>query len=251
VSSECDSPNIGFSGIPSLLGERSDFVRWIPPGPLGCFSHRGCTLWDPESSSHRSFTQSFTILVTNYVIYYTSCLVSHALPSCALASGCYRPRDHECANITCMRAHSLKKHEIHLATRNAGEYADDKEEVTVSLVIRLRRNGSGGEGDWEIVTAQMAGASSREGMGLQGGDGAPGRRGTPGASSREARSSREAMGLQRGEGLQGRRSPERRGAPGRRWGSREARSGTDTPPKSRRPSGIAKGSRCNTAGSRV
>ena len=97
-----------------------------------------------------------------------------------------------------MRAHSLKKHEIHLGTHKAGEYAGDKEEVTVSHVIRLRRNGSGGEGDWEMVTAQMAGASSREGMGLQGGDGAPGRRGTPGASSREARSSREAMGLQRG-----------------------------------------------------
>ena len=50
-----------------------------------------------------------------------------------------------------------------------------------------------------LVTAQMAGASSREGMGLHGGDGAPGRRGAPGAQeSREARSSREAMGLQRG-----------------------------------------------------
>ena len=62
--------------------------------------------------TYGSFTQSFTILVTNYFIYYTSRLVSHALPSCALASSCYRPRDHECANITCMRAHSLKKHEI-------------------------------------------------------------------------------------------------------------------------------------------
>ena len=138
------------------------------------------------------------MLVTNYFIYYTSCLVSHALPSCALASGCYRPRDHECANITCMRAHSLKKHEIQLATRKAGEYADDKEEVTVSLVIRLRRNGSGGEGDWEMVTAQMTAASSG-GEELQGGDGAPERRGASGAQeSREARSSREAMGLQRG-----------------------------------------------------
>ena len=93
------------------------------------------------------------------------------------------------------------EHEIQLATHKAGEYANDKEEVTGFLFIRLRRNGSGGEGHWEmvvLVTAQMAGASSREGMGLQGGDGAPGRRGTPGASSREARSSREAMGLQRG-----------------------------------------------------
>ena len=93
------------------------------------------------------------------------------------------------------------EHEIQLATHKAGEYANDKEEVTGFLFIRLRRNGSGGEGDWKmvvLVTAQMAGASSREGMGLQGGDGAPGRRGTPGASSREARSSREAMGFQRG-----------------------------------------------------
>ena len=238
MSSECDSPNIGFSGIPSLLGERSDFVRWIPPGPLGCFSHRGCTLWDPESSSHRSFTQSFTILVTNYVIYYTSCLVSHALPSCALASGCYRPRDHECANITCMRAHSLEKHEIQLATRKAGEYADDKEEVTQRLFIRLRRRGSGGEGDWEmvivLVTAKMAGAGSREGMGLHEGDTTPRRR------------------------LKGRRSPGRacrrggvRAQSGARARGADARSSTDTPCRSPRPSGIAKGSRCNTAGCRA
>ena len=32
----------------TLSGERFDFVRWVPP-VLGCFSHRGCTLWDPVS----------------------------------------------------------------------------------------------------------------------------------------------------------------------------------------------------------
>ena len=82
--------------------------------------------------------------------------------------------------------HSVARHEIHLGTRSAGEKVDDTEEVTVSLFIRLRRRGSGGEGDWEtvvLVTAQMAGASSREGMGLHGGDGAPGRRGLKGRKS--------------------------------------------------------------------
>ena len=73
-----------------------------------------------------------------------------------------------------MRAHSLEKHEIQLATRKAGEKADDKEEVVQRLFLRLRRRGSGGEGDWEmvivLVTAQMAGAGSREGMGLHGGN---------------------------------------------------------------------------------
>ena len=130
------------------LGSRGEEHRTLPGDKaFAAARHAGQDIY---VSSHGSFTQSFTMLVTNYFIYYTSCLVSHALPSCALASGCYRPRDHECANITCMRAHSLKKHEIQLATRKAGEYADDKEEVTVSLVIRLRRNGSGGEvtGRW-------------------------------------------------------------------------------------------------------
>ena len=68
------------------------------------------------------------------------------------------------------------EHEIQLATHKAGEYANDKEEVTGFLFIRLRRNGSGGEGHWEmvvLVTAHMAGAGSR-GEGLQGGVGRQG-----------------------------------------------------------------------------
>eukprot|EP00964_Phaeocystis_antarctica_P038590 scaffold22065_cov64-Phaeocystis_antarctica.AAC.8 len=32
----------------TLSGERFDFVRCLPP-VIGCFSHRGCTLWDPVS----------------------------------------------------------------------------------------------------------------------------------------------------------------------------------------------------------
>ena len=183
------------------LGSRGEEHRTLPGDKaFAAARHAGQDIY---VSSHGSFTQSFTILVTNYFIYYASCLVSHALPSCALACGCYRPRD-----LTCMRGN---KHEIHLGTGKPGEKVDDTEEVTLSLFKRLRRRGSGGEGDWEtvvLVTAQMAGASSREGMGLHGGDG-----------SREL--------------------------------AREARSGTDTPCRPYRPSRIAKGNRCNTAGCRA
>ena len=44
--------HIGFSGILSQ-GKKRGFPAGYHPD-LGCFSHRGCTLWDPESSKSRT-----------------------------------------------------------------------------------------------------------------------------------------------------------------------------------------------------
>ena len=92
------------------LGSRGEEHRTLPGDKaFAAARHAGQDIY---VSSHGSFTQSFTILDTNYFIYFASCLVSHALPSCALACGCYRPRDHECANITCilLRTRGIARH---------------------------------------------------------------------------------------------------------------------------------------------
>ena len=83
---------------------------------------------------------------------------------------------------------------------------------------------------WDIVvlmTAQMAGAGSSRGVGLQGGDGGPGRRGSQGGEGPRKARGPGRRGAPAGEGRQGRRGARGEGpgaqgrmAPGRGEGTR-------------------------------